>query len=560
MNNNYANVERGAQQLDALFQNHGADCDFEVPMPDDVTSLPELPDYMLEEIPIQAEEIGVPAAIEWSELKPIQSELLPVLPFTASLLPKSLADFVMDEASRMPCPPDYIAAAVVVALGSLIGAHCAVKPKKNDDSWLVTANLWGGVVGEPSAKKTPAINTAMKNMDRLESLEAKKLEDKQAIFAGEMAAYEAHKTAILSAMKRAAAGKADVTMSTSKNELTALQPPEEPYQRRFKSNDSTVEKLGDLLVTNPDGLLVLRDELIGLLASWDKEGRDGDRAFYLEAWNGTGSFNIDRIARGSLFVPNLCLSVFGGIQPDLLTRYLGNLVNSLDNDGRIQRFQVLVFPDTVTWEWRDQLPAKDSRTVMRGIFDHLATFEPVEDGAIAANEYVKLPYFCFDDAAQELFIEWSHDLNNMRIAAEENPLMRQHLAKYEKLFCSLALIFHLAAGKVGAIGHDSALLAAAYSQYLESHARRIYGLVEAAKVTAAQTLSRRLSEGKLGDGFTARDVRRKRWGGLGTAAQVESALDVLEEFGWVRGIETGGGAGGRPTINYSINPQVLAKK
>ncbi|MFD2270906.1 hypothetical protein ACFS07_06630 [Undibacterium arcticum] len=124
----------------------------------------------------------------------------------------------------------------------------------------------------------------------------------------------------------------------------------------------------------------------------------------------------------------------------------------------------------------------------------------------------------------------------------------------------MALIFHLADGQVGAIGIDSALRAASYTQYLESHARRIYGLVEVAKVTAAQTLGRRLSEGKLQDGFTARDVRRKRWGGLGTAAQVESALDVLEEFGWVRAIETGGGGNGRPTTNYVINPQVLAKQ
>ncbi|MFD2270907.1 DUF3987 domain-containing protein [Undibacterium arcticum] len=177
---------------------------------------------------------------------------------------------------------------------------------------------------------------------------------------------------------------------------------------------------------------MLRDELIGLLASWDKEGREGDRAFYLEAWNGTGSFNIDRISRGSLFVPNLCLSVFGGIQPDLLTRYLGTIVDSLDNDGRIQRFQVIVYPDAAAWEWCDRVPAKDSRATIRGIFDHLATFDPVLDGATPADEYVKLPHFSFDDAAQELFIEWSHDLNNVRIAGEENPLMRQHLAKYEK--------------------------------------------------------------------------------------------------------------------------------
>ena len=43
-----------------------------------------------------------------------------------------------------------------------------------------------------------------------------------------------------------------------------------------------------------------------------------DRAFYLEAWNGTGDLHTDRIGRGSLYTENMCLSVFGGIQPTKL--------------------------------------------------------------------------------------------------------------------------------------------------------------------------------------------------------------------------------------------------
>jgi hypothetical protein len=34
--------------------------------------------------------------------------------------------------------------------------------------------------------------------------------------------------------------------------------------RRYKTNDSTVEKLGELLRENPVGLLILRDELVGV--------------------------------------------------------------------------------------------------------------------------------------------------------------------------------------------------------------------------------------------------------------------------------------------------------
>jgi len=55
-------------------------------------------------------------------------------------------------------------------------------------------------------------------------------------------------------------------------------------------------------------------------------------------------------------VPNLCLSVFGGIQPELLARYLSGIASAQDNDGRIQRFQVLVYPEPVPVGVARQVP------------------------------------------------------------------------------------------------------------------------------------------------------------------------------------------------------------
>jgi hypothetical protein len=49
----------------------------------------------------------------------------------------------------------------------------------------------------------------------------------------------------------------------------------------------TVEKLGELLRDNQAGMFVLRDELVGLIATWEHEGREGDRQFFLEAWTAT---------------------------------------------------------------------------------------------------------------------------------------------------------------------------------------------------------------------------------------------------------------------------------
>lgn len=491
----------------------------------------------------------------WPSLVAIKSDLPPAPEFVPEvLLPKVLADFVCDEADRMCAAPDYVAAALLVSLGAVIGTKCALKPKRRDD-WIVTPNLYGGVVGDPSAKKSPTIGTVMRFLDRLEAKEVELLADRLKTYAAELAAYEAHEGAIKASMKKAATGKPDLDkMRAAQNDLEGLEKPQEPKPRRFKVNDSTVEKLGDILASNNDGLLVYRDELMGLLSSWEREGREGDKAFYLEGWNGTGSFSIDRIGRGSQFIKTLCLSVFGGIQPDLLERYLGSIVNSMDNDGRIQRFQVLVYPQQPSWEWRDRYPVKGAREAIRDLFDRLASFDPTLDGAAPADDFVKLPHFCFDDAAQKIFIEWDTELNRERIPNETNPLMQQHLGKFEKLFCAIALILHLAEGRIGAVTVESAMRAAAWCDYLEGHARRIYGLVETGKVNTAKMLARRISEGKLPNGFTARDVYKKGWSGIKTTSDAEAALSILEENYWVQGFEAVTEIG-RPTMRFNINPQ-----
>jgi len=54
---------------------------------------------------------------------------------------------------------------------------------------------------------------------------------------------------------------------------------------------------------------------------------------------------------------------------------------------------------------------KGAREAVRDLFDRLASFDPHQDGAAPADDFVKLPYLCFDDAAQELFIEWSTELH-----------------------------------------------------------------------------------------------------------------------------------------------------
>ncbi|MEK6805124.1 MAG: YfjI family protein [Pseudomonadota bacterium] len=506
------------------------------------------------------------ASTDWPEPKPILAELKPVPAFDAEvLLPDVLRAWVMDEAERMPCPPDFIAGAALVALGSIIGAHCAIKPKSRD-SWLIVPNLWGGIVGDPSAKKSPAWGVALRPMDKLIADANKANKAALAEYETEKLVHEARKDDIEGRVKAAAkkSSKGDPAIIAKEFRNLSEQAPEQPKPRRYKSNDTTVEKLGELLRDNPAGVMVLRDELVGLIANWEREGREGDRAFFLEAWNGNQSFDTDRIGRGHIEIANLCVSIFGGIQPDKLIAYLEEAANALGNDGMLQRFQLLVFPDPRRWEWRDRSPDKAAREAAQAIFDKLAEFDPVAFGAAPADDIAKFPFFWFDEGAQAVFIEWAHDLNTVRMPSEEQPIIRQHLAKYEKLFPALALIFHLvdcaAHGVCGPVSKEAALRAAAWCEYLEAHARRCYGLLKDDGLRAAQALAAKLERGKLEDGFSLRDVRRNQWRSLTTEESIQAALDWLEDEGWLRSKAAGvSERGGRPTTIYTIHPALKAK-
>ena len=60
---------------------------------------------------------------EWGEPEPIEAPLHPVPAFDEDvLLPDGLRDFVVDAAYRMCCPIEYVAAATLSIVSSVIGA------------------------------------------------------------------------------------------------------------------------------------------------------------------------------------------------------------------------------------------------------------------------------------------------------------------------------------------------------------------------------------------------------------------------------------------------------
>lgn len=501
----------------------------------------------------------------WLQPLPLPDLLPPVPEFSPDLLPNALRPMVVDAGERMQVPLDFIAIPLVVAISSVIGRQCGIAPKQFDN-WTVIPNLWGAVVAPPAAKKSPAIKAALAPLQKLASEAHEAYEDKRNRAAAGLEVIEAKIKAVRSAIKVAAKHGNDDEIKDLENSLTDLiqkSASATPCERRFKTNDFTIEKMADLLLK--DSILAEADELTGLLKNLEKSGHETYRAFVLTAWNGDSGFTIDRIGRGTTHIPALCLSIIGGIQPDPLQEYFkGPLKDGSGNDGLLQRFQLTVYPDIPKrYEHIDRKPDKKAQDRVNFLFQQLKSIsagdfniEPIEGSS-------DVPVFRFTSEAQTFFNNWVTTLERRILAGDfKSPMMASHVAKYRSLFPSLALNFEIVEmldqrSLVGTVSIESAILAERWCKFLEAHANRIYSKIADAQIVSAHELAQKIRTGKVKDGNTIRSIYRPHWTNLDEKEKVEAALSVLQEAGWIRKCKVQSKSGdGAPSEVIRINPML----
>lgn len=492
----------------------------------------------------------------WPDPVPLPDALPPVALFDEELLPQALRGWVADIAHRMQCPPDFPAVGALVALSSLIGARAVVSPKARDD-WRVAPNLWGLIVGRPGVMKSPALGEALKPLHRLEAIEREQWKAAHDAWTldckvAELAAKQNEKQAASMAAKDPAKARAL---------LAPVDLPEEPAARRYVVNDATVEKLGEILESNPWGTLCYRDEIHGLLCSLDRQGQEGSRAFYLQAYDGNQGYTVDRIIRGTHYIPRVCLALLGGIQPGKVQSYVREAVaGGAGDDGLLQRFGLAVWPDVSReFVYVDQWPDTPAKQAAWAVFERLNQLQPASD--TDPHEWR------FSPEAQALFVEWLEPFETEIRGEELHPALVSHLAKYRKLIPALALLFALVdTPDSGNVIHERELLRAlAWGDYLRTHAERLYAAAVIPETAGARLLLDKIKAGKLTDGdgvlldaFTPRLVAVKHWAGLATPDAARKAADLLADYGWLmREAVPTGAAGGRPSERYLIHPMLL---
>jgi hypothetical protein len=213
-----------------------------------------------------------------------------------------------------------------------------------------------------------------------------------------------------------------------------------------------------------------------------------------------------------------------------------------------------VWPDAPKkWKNVDRLPNNNAKQRAYNIYKGLDLLE---------LKYSELFGLRFADNAQNQFDLWRTELEEKIRNGQLPSALESHLAKYRSLMPSLALIFHLIEmidlqREFSPVSLKATELAIKWCKYLESHAFRLYSSEINCALESAKALMNKIKKGEIQDGCSLRDIYYgKHWSYLSHSKEVENAVRILEDLGWIRLKKVIGN--GRPKTVIQFHP--LLKK
>ena len=492
----------------------------------------------------------------WPELKPLPPKYPSPPKLDTSVLPAALAGHVDDVATRMQVPPEMIATPLIISLGSVIGKLLMVQPKQNDVSWTEFPNLWGVGILPPAMLKSPALNAGAQFIQELET-------DAQRTHALAMADWEnderVRKLQVEHTNGQAkAAVKANNSIEAKRllDEVQAIKP---PVRTRYIIQDATPEARLEILIENPNGCMLIRDEFDGHMAQLRREGYENARAQELQFYDGKQDYANDRIKRGSSVAESPRLAVYGNLQPSKVEKYLRELKQGGNDDGYVQRLFQLGIQPTIDDKYvlTDTKAKKQTEGDVRTIFQAAAAL-PWERDALTGR--LKPRVLKFDPDAQSVFNEFLVSLENKVRGGISNSMQASHIGKYRGTLAKLALIMAFAQDTTATVIDSMALNRAKdLLAFYGAHAKRIYAVDARGDIVSAHELLARIKKGSVPDGFNPRDdVMRREWDGLSKSAEVEGAISVLVSHGYLHDTEVPTTGRARRTI--FIHPDIRGHK
>lgn len=393
--------------------------------------------------------------------KPKEAKDLPEWrPFPVETLPSPLLEYVTEGAISTGSDPAYWALPCLAACAAAIGHTRLLKVKTG---YYQPSILWTATIGESGSMKSIGWRGATRYLSKLQH---KFVTD-----------YLHEKDKFEAALEEFRKPREKGDKSNKDNSAEEFQKP--PVCRQIITNDTTIESLVGILIDNPKGFLVSRDELAGWIESFGRyTGSNSDLQAWLEFWEG-GSLVINRRSAENRVrsVAAAGVSVTGTIQPELFKTILTPKYMAAGLGARF----LLANPPRTKRVW----PKTEMDATTQENYEHLIDWLLTIEFASSTEHGPQPVIQGFDPLAMKRWIEFCEDWWS-RMTRIENPYLLSAWSKMDNQGLRLALVLHNIKGawsyatrqpiSTAQIQPDTIEAAITLCEWFGREAQRIYGV------------------------------------------------------------------------------------
>lgn len=373
--------------------------------------------------------------------------------FPLGALPMKIQRIIREANDCYGYPVDYLAGAILVAVGLGIGnTHFARLKGKWDES----AILFMALVGRPGACKSHPLNFAIRPYTEL---------DGAATRAYIKACEEYERQRELPMKER------------------SEHHPVAPVCKRFLISDATPEAMLLIHSQNLRGICMWNDELAGWFKNFNRYNKGSDEEYWLKLFNANPSFSDRKGVKNSVYISRPFISVVGTIQNGILNELAQGCRSS---NGFIDRLLFVMPNNQDKQPWSDKEPTFDIEAAWADIIGRLVKlpYETDSDGNIIAN----ILHFA-QDAKARLY-EWQRQ-NTEECNREECDALKGVYNKFDFHAIRFCLILQMArwvCGEADRTNIDILSVENAISlvDYFKATARKVHGIISEMSLTEQQ--------------------------------------------------------------------------
>lgn len=373
--------------------------------------------------------------------------------FPLGAMPMKIQRIVREANSCYGYPVDYLAGAMLVAIGLGIGnTHFARLKGKWDES----AILFLALVGKPGACKSHPLNFAIRPFTELDG--------------------EATRAYVKACEEYEAQRELPMKERTDPH-------PKMPVCKRFLISDATPEAMLMIHSQNLRGICMWNDELAGWFKNFNRYNKGSDEEYWLKLFNANPTFSDRKGMKNSVYISRPFVSVVGTIQNGILNELAQG---SRSSNGFIDRLLFVMPQNQDKVAWSDLEPTFDIEEEWRRIINRLVELpiDSDEDGNIRA---VSIPFA--PDAKRRLY-EWQR-CNTEECNREEDDALKGVYNKLDFHAIRFCLIIQMARWVCGDAYKEEIDLttvenAVSLVDYFKATATRVQGIIRELELTEQQ--------------------------------------------------------------------------